>query len=63
MVDKLPETLARRAAALRTAARRGSAVDALVVAIAEPGGVVFTGDSKDINALAANADGVTVRAI
>ena len=63
VVEPLPETLARRAAALRTAARRGSAVDALVVATAEPGGVVLTGDNQDLKALAANAHGVTVRSI
>ena len=36
----LPIALARRAAVLRVAARRGSAVDAIVVAFAEPGGAV-----------------------
>ncbi len=55
--------LARRAAELRRRARSGSAVDALVVAIAEPGGTVLTGDAADINALAAHADDVAVEAI
>jgi predicted nucleic acid-binding protein len=56
----LPETLARRAALLRKRARRGSAVDALVVAHAEPGGTVLTSDPHDIEALAAHADSVDV---
>ncbi len=56
----LPEHLARRAGALRASAQRGSAVDALVVAIAEPSGSVLTGDMGDLQALAAHADDVTV---
>jgi hypothetical protein len=51
--------LARRAAQLRTAARTGSAVDAIVVATAEPGGIIATSDSLDISALAGYADGVS----
>lgn len=57
------ESLARRAASLRYRARRGSAVDALVVASAEPSGVVLTGDTGDLGALAAWASGVTVEGI
>ena len=57
------ERVARRAAELRRRARRGSAVDALVVAIAEPDGVVLTGDRADIEALAAYADRVTVQIV
>lgn len=56
----VPEVVARRAAELRRRARRGSAVDALVVALAEPGGVVMTGDREDIEALAARARQVVV---
>lgn len=52
--------LARRAAELRRLARRGSAVDAIVIATAEPGGTVFTGDPDDLRALAAHAIGVRV---
>ena len=52
---------ARRAAWLRTAARRGSAVDAVVVATAEPGGTVLTGDVADLKALAAHAEEVYVK--
>lgn len=55
--------LARRAAELRRRARRGSAVDALVVAVAEPNGVVLTGDEADITALAAVSHGVTVELV
>lgn len=36
IVEEIAEPLARRAALLRKLARRGSAVDALVVALAEP---------------------------
>ena len=60
IVEELPGYLARRAGMLRTLARQGSAVDAIVVAIAEPGGTVLTGDLKDIQALASHADGVNV---
>jgi hypothetical protein len=56
----LPETLARRAALLRRRARRGSAVDALAVAHAEPGGTVLTSDPRDLEALAAHADSVDI---
>ena len=55
--------VARRAAELRRRARTGSAVDALVVALAEPGGTVLTGDKADIQALAAHARGVSVELI
>jgi hypothetical protein len=56
----LPETLARRAALLRRRARRGSAVDALVVAHAEPAGTVLTSDPHDLEALAVHAKSVDV---
>ncbi|MBA3376994.1 MAG: hypothetical protein H0U00_14485 [Actinobacteria bacterium] len=58
--DRVSEVLVRRAAALRFAARRGSAIDALVVASAEPDGVVLTSDLGDLRALAAHSHGVTV---
>lgn len=57
------EQTARRAAELRRRARTGTAVDALVVALAEPGGTVLTGDKADIEALAAHADDVAVELI
>lgn len=59
----IPERIARRAAELRTKAGKGSAVDALLVALAEPQGIVLTTDKEDISALAANAHGVSVTAI
>ncbi len=59
--EQLPESLARRAAALRARARRGSAVDAVVVAAAEPGGTVLGSDLGDLRALAAYADNVSIR--
>ena len=55
--------VARRAAELRRRARQGSAVDALVVAVAEPGGVVLTGDEADITALASHAQHVGVELV
>lgn len=61
--DGVPERVARRAAALRTTARRGSAVDALVVALAEPGSTVLTSDVDDLTALAASAIDVTVELV
>ncbi|MFT3873026.1 MAG: hypothetical protein QM714_10330 [Nocardioides sp.] len=57
------EQLARRAAVLRTAARRGSAVDALVVAMAEPGHTILTSDGADLSALAANATDVAIELV
>jgi hypothetical protein len=60
ITEELPEHLAHRAGVLRASARRGSAVDALVVAMAEPGGSVLTSDLGDLRALAAHADTVTV---
>jgi hypothetical protein len=63
IVDTLPADLARRAAWLRTKARRGSAIDALVVASADPGGAVLTGDPKDLIAIADHADEVTIHVV
>jgi hypothetical protein len=60
VVELVSETLARRAASLRRLARRGSAIDALVVASAEPGGTVLTSDPLDLQALATHADGVEI---
>ena len=57
------ERTARRAGHLRARARTGSAVDALVVAIAEPGGTVLTGDADDLEALAAYADDVLIEIV
>ena len=57
------EKTARRAAELRRRARQGSAVDAVVVALGEPGGTVLTGDRADIGALAAHAHEVIVETI
>lgn len=61
--SQVSEALARRAAELRRRARRGSAVDALVVALAEPGGTVLTGDTDDLGALAAHAQEVNVERV
>jgi len=63
VVERISESLARRAAFLRRRARRGSAVDALVVAIAEPGGTVLTTDPEDLEALAAHAQRVLVERV
>lgn len=56
-------SLARRAGELRHLAARGSAVNAVVVASAEPGGVVLTGDIEDLGALASHADAVRIERI
>ena len=61
--DSVTVDFARRAAELRRRAKRGSAVDALVVAMAEPDGTVLTGDEADITALSAVATGVTVELV
>ena len=63
VAEAIPEPLARRAAWLRRQARRGSAVDALVVAFAEPDGTAITSDREDLHALAAHADRVHVETI
>lgn len=59
----LSDAIARRAAELRRRARRGSAVDAVVVAMAEPGGTVLTGDQADLGALSAYARNVIVEEV
>ncbi len=63
VVEGVPESLARRAAFLRRRARRGSAVDAIVVAMAEPGGTVLTTDPDDLEALATHAQRVLVERV
>ncbi|MCY4631929.1 MAG: hypothetical protein OXE75_13760, partial [bacterium] len=60
VIEVLPEQVARRAGSLRALAGRGSAVDAVVVAGAEPGGAVLTGDVADLRALAEHAEDVEV---
>lgn len=57
------EATARRAGQLRALARSGSAVDALLVALAEPGGTVLTGDTQDLLALAAHAQDVVIERV
>lgn len=63
VTERIPVPLARRAAWLRARARTGSAVDAVVTAVAEPGGTVLTGDLADLRALARHASNVTIEAI
>jgi len=63
LFEDIDESLARRAAQLRTQARTGSAVDALVVAVAEPGGSILTSDRSDLIALASYAHGVVVETV
>lgn len=63
VVTDLPQGVARRAAAVRHRAGRGSAVDAVVVAVAEPGGSVLTGDVGDLQALAEHCTDVTIERI
>jgi predicted nucleic acid-binding protein len=59
----VPAAKARRAGRLRARARRGSAVDALLVAVAEPGSTVLTSDRADLDALASYADGVDIEVV
>ena len=61
--EELPVPLARRAGELRHRGRRGSAVDAIVVARAEPGGVILSGDVEDLGALALHAKGVRIERV
>ncbi|MDE0374791.1 MAG: hypothetical protein OXK16_02360 [bacterium] len=63
VIEQVPQKLARRAALLRYLARRGSAIDALVVAMAEPDGTVLTADLADLRALAAHASDVLIERI
>jgi hypothetical protein len=63
IVEEISEQLARRAALLRRRAGRGSAVDALVVAFAEPGGTVLTSGLDDLAALAEYALRVKIERI
>jgi hypothetical protein len=63
VVEEIGEPLARRAALLRRLARRGSAVDAFVIALAEPGGTVLTSDPGDLGALAQFAHDVLVEKV
>ncbi len=60
VIEEVSEPLARRAATLRRRAGRGSAVDALVIAYAEPGGTVLTSDVRDLEALAEYAQRVKI---
>lgn len=60
IVEELQASVARRAAYLRRRARRGSALDAIVVAHAEPGATVLTSDVGDLEALAAHAHRVRI---
>jgi hypothetical protein len=59
----ITELTARRAGHLRARARRGSAVDAVVVALAEPGSTVLTADRADLEALAAHAHHVDIEVV
>ncbi|CAN5733706.1 hypothetical protein BH24ACT3_BH24ACT3_03760 [soil metagenome] len=61
--EEVPEHVARRAGALRALAGQGSAVDAIVVALAEPGGALLGSDLKDLRALAAHAEDVVVHRV
>lgn len=58
--ERVPKSTARRAGELRALAKQGSAVDAIVVALAEPGGAVLTSDLADMRALATYAENVRI---
>ncbi|MGC8512479.1 MAG: hypothetical protein ACP5P1_05475 [Acidimicrobiales bacterium] len=61
--EDLSSSVARRAAELRCLDRRGSAVDAVVVATAEPGGVVLRGDVGNLTVLASHANAVRIERV
>jgi hypothetical protein len=63
VIEELGEPLARRAAQLRRYARRGSAVDATCVALAERGGTMLTCDPVDLEALAGHAQRVKIERV
>ena len=63
IAERLSEPAARRAGFLRASARRGSAADAVVVAIAEPGGTVLTSDARDLRAIASRAANVRIEVV
>ena len=63
--EQLPERIARNAGRLRDSTGRASeisAVDAVVIAVAEPDGIVLSTDPEDLGALAVHAEGVEVEA-
>ena len=60
LIGEFSPAVLRRAAWLRTAAGRGTAVEALVVALAEPGGAVLHHGRSNLEALALFADEVFV---
>ncbi|NOX30960.1 MAG: hypothetical protein GXP35_13070 [Actinobacteria bacterium] len=60
ITEELTERIARRAGELRSLAGQGSAVDAIVVALVEPGGAVLSSDLKGLRALASHADAVQI---
>lgn len=64
-VVDLDTVIARRAAYLRTRARAGSAVDAVVVATAESEAstIIITGDADDLTRLSRHSQPVTIMAI
>lgn len=63
VATEVSEPTARRAGQLRSRAGRGSPVDALVVAVAEPGATVLTTDRLDLEALAAHAEDVDIEVV
>jgi predicted nucleic acid-binding protein len=64
IVDEVDMRTARQAAGLRCAAKRGSAIDAVVVALASRRhAVVLTSDPDDLRALAQYAPDVEVLAV
>ncbi|MGH3913850.1 MAG: hypothetical protein ACRDTC_10640 [Pseudonocardiaceae bacterium] len=63
VLTEIPQALARRCARLRCAAQRDSAVEAIVIGVAEPAGVVFTSNLDDLATLAHTATAVTIRPV
>jgi hypothetical protein len=63
ITTELDEHTVRRAAHLRYRSKHGSAVDAIVIATAEPAGRVLTTDPVDLRALAAQTNHVSVETV
>ncbi len=63
VVTEIDGSVARRAAWLLAAVNRGSTADALLVALAEPGGAILVANRPSVEAMALFATGVFVERV
>ena len=63
VVTQIDGSVARRAAWLRAAVNQGSTADALLVALAEPGGAILVANRPSVEAMALFATGVFVERV